>query len=173
MTCLWISKVTELNTWVENFTVCQSEHSKLAWRTCTPSSTLPFHYITPFSPSGATLILTILIHTHKLTAVLVCLVFSTRLNHLHQWCHHGDMASLGTCTHVHAHKNTRINWISLKNMKVMLHLLHTGTSYAKIFLSVFLSFVRLIFYIKILRRKFNFILKMLLLAIWLNTYAVL
>lgn len=50
-------------------------------------------------------------------------------------------------------------------MKVMLHLLHTGTSYAKIFLSVFLSFVRLIFYIKILRRKFNFILKMLLLAI--------
>lgn len=55
-------------------------------------------------------------------------------------------------------------------MKVML--LHTLTWYVKSFFSVFLSFPRLIFCIKILRKKSNFILKMVLLAILLNTYAV-
>lgn len=55
-------------------------------------------------------------------------------------------------------------------MKAML--LHTVTSYAKSLFSAFLSFLRLIFCIKMLRKKSNFILKMVLLAIVLSIYAV-
>lgn len=51
-------------------------------------------------------------------------------------------------------------------------LLHTVTSYAKSLFSVFLSFLRLIFCIKMLRKKSNFIFKMVLLAVVLSLCAV-